>query len=88
MGTLIASFDAFRLEIKEWSVILDSVAQAPADHRPLRKRPPREVRSQEELKAKKTRVLRKQRKHIRASGAICKKPSMGVRRQVDLCNLS
>ena len=88
MGTLIASFDAFRLEIKEWSVILESVAQAPADHRPLRKRPPREVRSQEELKAKKTRVLRKQRKHIRASGAIYKKPSMGVRRQVDLCNLS
>ena len=88
MGTLISSFDAFRLEIKEWSVMLQNFVQAPADHRPLQKRPPREARSQQELKAKKTRVLRKQRKMIPASGVVFKKPSMAVRRLVELCNLS
>jgi hypothetical protein len=75
MGTLVSSFVQFRLDVSSPRFLIDHAFEAPAESRPARKRPPRETRSLNERRALLTRVVRKQRRKVMATGPVLKRPA-------------
>ena len=75
MGTLVSSFVQFRLDVSSPRFLIDHAFEAPPESRPARKRPPREARSLDEDRAKKTRVRRKQRRKVMVTGPVLKRPA-------------